>query len=87
MFALQESNKGRGVEASKRRYVELEPGELDVAKIESTYTIEIDSFVPKDEIDERKFNKPCYNAPDGKAALKPYAVLQGEEISRRTKLA
>ena len=73
---VEKDDKGRGFEVSKGRYVELEPEELDAVKIESTHTIEIDSFVPKDEIDERYLNKPYYIAPDGKAALEPYAVIQ-----------
>ena len=64
------TSSGRG------RYVEMEEEELDAIKIESTHTIEIDSFVPKDDIDERYLNKPYYIAPDGKAALEPYVVIQ-----------
>ena len=53
---VEKDDKGRGFQISKGRYVELEPEELDAVKIESTHTIEIDSFVPKDEIDERYLN-------------------------------
>jgi DNA end-binding protein Ku len=73
---VEKEDKGRGYELSKGRYIELDPEELDAVKVESTHTIDIDSFVPKDEIDERYLNKPYYIAPDGKAAMEPYAVIQ-----------
>jgi Ku protein len=73
---VEKEDKGRGYELGKGRYIEIEEEELDAVKIESTHTIEIDSFVPKDDIDERYLNKPYYIVPDGKAAVEPYAVIQ-----------
>src|ERR1700690_1170822 len=46
-------DKGRGSELKKGEYVEIGKTELDAVRIESSHTIDIDSFVPKDEIDER----------------------------------
>jgi DNA end-binding protein Ku len=59
-------HKGRGYELSKGHYVEIDEDELEAIQIESTHTIDIDSFVPKDEMDERYRDKPYYIAPDGK---------------------
>ena len=73
---VEKDDKGRGYELGKGRYIEMEEEELEAVKIESTHTIEIDSFVPKDDIDERYLNKPYYIVPDGKAALEPYVVIQ-----------
>ncbi len=42
----------------------------------ATHTIEIDSFVPRDEIDKRYYNHPYYIAPDGKAAIDAFAVIR-----------
>src|ERR1700751_2612085 len=61
--------KARGYELGKGKYVEIEPEELDAVQIESNHTIEIDSFVPRDEIDQRYLNHPYSIAPDGKAAV------------------
>src|SRR5262245_42821114 len=44
---------GRGYEVGKGQYLEVTDEELDAIQIESTKTIDIDKFVPKDEIDER----------------------------------
>ncbi|MEA2897375.1 MAG: end-binding protein Ku, partial [Bradyrhizobium sp.] len=40
------------------------------------HTIDIDSFVPRDEIDKRYLNNPYYIAPDGKAGVDAFAVIR-----------
>jgi DNA end-binding protein Ku len=73
---VEGEQKGRGYEIAKGKYVEIEPEELDAVQIESNHTIDIDSFVPKDEIDKRYLNHPYYIAPDGKAAIDAFAVIR-----------
>ena len=73
---VESQQKGRGYELQKGRYVEIEPEELDAVRIESSHTIDIDSFVPRDEIDRRYLNHPYYIVPDGKAALDAFAVIR-----------
>ncbi|MGJ4943163.1 Ku protein [Bradyrhizobium sp. HKCCYLS1011] len=73
---VEGQQKGRGYELSKGQYVEIEPEELEAVQIESNHTIDIDSFVPRDEIDQRYLNHPYYIAPDGKAALDAFAVIR-----------
>ena len=68
--------KGRGYELKKGEYVEVEPEELEAVQIESNHTIDIDSFVPRDEIDKRYLNHPYYIAPDGKAGVDAFAVIR-----------
>ena len=48
---VDKEEKGRGYEVSKGRYVEIEEDELKAVEIESTHTIDIDTFVPASEID------------------------------------
>src|SRR3977135_340072 len=43
----------RGDEYAKGQYILVEDEELDKIKIQSTHTIDIDSFVPRTEIDDR----------------------------------
>jgi DNA end-binding protein Ku len=62
--------------AEKGEYVEVDKEELEAVQIESNHTIEIDSFVPKDEIDKRYLNRPYYIAPDGKAGVDAFAVIR-----------
>jgi DNA end-binding protein Ku len=73
---VEADQKGRGYELSKGKYVEIEPEELEAVQIESNHTIDIDSFVPRDEIDRRYLNHPYYIAPDGKAAVDAFAVIR-----------
>jgi DNA end-binding protein Ku len=40
-----------GYELSKGRYVEIDDNELQAIEIESTHTVDIDSFVPRAETD------------------------------------
>ena len=40
-------HKGRGYEVAKGQYLIVEDAELEAIEIESTHTIEIDSFVPR----------------------------------------
>src|SRR5262245_23305262 len=57
-------SKGRGYELSKGKYVEIKPEELEAVEIKSTRTIDIDSFVPEEEIDKRYYERPYYIVPD-----------------------
>jgi Ku protein len=73
---VERKDKGRGYELRKGRYVEIDEDELEAIQIESTHTIDIDSFVPRDEIDKRYVDKPYYIAPDGKVGAEAFAVIR-----------
>jgi DNA end-binding protein Ku len=61
---------------SKGRYVEIGEDELKAIQIESTHTIDIESFVPTEDVDERYRDKPYYITPDGKAGADAFAVIR-----------
>lgn len=73
---VQGDQKGRGYELKKGSYVEIEKEELEAVQIESNRTIDIDSFVPRDEIDKRYLDNPYYIVPDGKAGVDAFAVIR-----------
>ncbi|WP_454630967.1 non-homologous end joining protein Ku [Bradyrhizobium cenepequi] len=73
---VEGDQKARGYELRKGRYVEIEPEELESVQIESNHSIEIESFVPRDEIDKRYLNHPYYIAPDGKVGADAFAVIR-----------
>jgi len=73
---VESEQKGRGYELTKGSYVEIDKDELEAVQIESNHTIDIDSFVPKDEIDKRYLNHPYYIVPDGKAGADAFAVIR-----------
>src|SRR5512145_1652569 len=69
-------NKGRGYELTKGRYVAIEPEEVDAIEFENTHTIEIDKFVPEEEIDKRYYERPYYIVPDGESGEEAFAVIR-----------
>ena len=73
---VESDQKGRGYELTKGKYVRIDKNELEAVQIESNHTIDIDSFVPKDEIDKRFLDHPYYIAPDGKAGADAFAVIR-----------
>jgi Ku protein len=73
---VEKDQKGRGYELAKGKSIEIEKDELEAVQVESTHTIDIDSFVPSAEIDKRFLNHPYYIAPDGKAGIDAFAVIR-----------
>ena len=66
----------KGFEVGKGEYIELDPEELEAVAIESKHTLDIDEFVPRDEIDELYLNAPYYIVPDGEAGEQAFAVIR-----------
>jgi len=76
----------KGYEVGKGQYIEINPEELEAIAIESKRTIEIDEFVPKDQIDELYLNSPYYIVPDGQVGAQAFAVIR-EAITKRGMVA
>jgi len=74
--AVDKDDKSRGYEVTKGKYVEIEPDEIKAIQVESTHTLDIEKFVPVDEIDRRYFDRPYYIVPDGKAGEEAFAVIR-----------
>jgi len=66
----------RGYEIGKGQYLLVEDEEFEAVQLESTRTIDIDQFVPKNEIDERYIDSPYYIAPDGQVGQDAFAVIR-----------
>jgi DNA end-binding protein Ku len=73
---VDKENKGRGYELTKGKFVEVEPEELEAIEFENTHTIEIDKFVPEEEIDKRYYERPYYIVPDDKSGEEAFAVIR-----------
>ena len=69
-------DKGRGYEYSKNAYILVDDDELDAIAIESNHTIEIDSFVPREQIDERYLDSPYYITPNDQVGQEAFAVIR-----------
>jgi Ku protein len=83
---VEKDHKGRGYELSKGRYVKIDEEELDAVKLDSTHTIEIDDFVPAEDIDERYLDKPYYIVPNGKAGADAFVVIR-DAMKQKEKVA
>jgi DNA end-binding protein Ku len=73
---VEAEDKGRGYEYSKGAFIPVEDDELDAIAIESNHTIEVDSFVPREQIDERYLDTPYYITPNDKVGQEAFAVVR-----------
>ena len=76
----------KGYEHTKGHHVLIEPRELDALKLEAKHTIDMATFVDRDEIDPRYFEKPYYLLPDGDEADEGYTVLR-DALAKTKKVA
>jgi DNA end-binding protein Ku len=73
---VEGADKGRGYEYAKNAYIPVDDDELDAIAIESARTIDIDSFVPRQQIDERYLDSPYYITPNDRAGQEAFAVIR-----------
>lgn len=73
---VREDDQARGYQAAPDRMVVLEDDELDAVALESTRTIDIDMFVPRDDIGWIWLDKPHYLTPDDRIAEEAFAVIR-----------
>ncbi|WFU34341.1 Ku protein [Bradyrhizobium brasilense] len=65
-----------GYEVGGGQYVALTEDELKTIGIEGTHTIEIDQFVPRNEIDDLYLSRPYYMTPAGEIGRQAYGVIR-----------
>ncbi len=76
----------KGYEVADDEYVLLTEAEIKSVKLESTKTIDIERFVPAEDIDRIYWDNPYYLAPDGKLAQDAFGVIR-EALSRSGRIA
>jgi DNA end-binding protein Ku len=69
-------HKGRGYEIAKGQYLLVDDAELEAIEIASTHTVEIDSFVPRSQLDQRFFDTPYYIRPSEPVGQEAFAVIR-----------
>jgi DNA end-binding protein Ku len=82
---VEREDVGRGYEIGKGQYLQVEDDELEKIQIQSTHTIDITSFVPRAEIDDRYLDSPYYIAPTDQVGQEAFAVIR--ETIREKKMA
>ena len=73
---VEKEDKARGYEIGEGHYVEIKAEELDAIEVESTHTLNIETFVPQSQIDKRYYERPYYAVPDGKGAEDAFVVIR-----------
>jgi DNA end-binding protein Ku len=76
----------KGYEVGKGEYIEVNPEELEAIALESKRTIEINEFVPRDQIDVLYLNYPYFIVPDGEVGVEAFAVIR-EAINKEGMVA
>jgi DNA end-binding protein Ku len=73
---VEQANIIKGYEVAKDNYIEITPDELEAVAIDSKRIIDIEQFVPRDQIDELYIRDPYYIAPDGEVGQQAFAVIR-----------
>jgi DNA end-binding protein Ku len=73
---VESGDQVKGYQVGKNEYILIEEEDLDRVAVESTHTIDIETFVPRAEIDELYLETPYYLVPDGDLAEEAFAVIR-----------
>jgi DNA end-binding protein Ku len=73
---VEREDRVKGYQYEKGQYLQIEDEELDEVALESTHTIDIDSFVPRKEVDELYLDESYYIIPNDKVAYEAFAVIR-----------
>lgn len=73
---VENDDQVKGYLVGKGHYIQVEDAELDALKVESTHTIDIESFVPRSEVDERFLDTAYYIAPTDKVSNEAFCVIR-----------
>lgn len=82
---VDSGDKARGYEYAKNSFILVDDEELEAVEVESNHTIEIDSFVPRADVDERFLDSPYYLVPNDAVGVEAFAVIR--EAMRGKKMA
>jgi DNA end-binding protein Ku len=73
---VENHDKARGFEYDKNAYILVEDEEMDAIALESNHTLEIDRFVPREQIDERYLDGTYYMVPNDQVGQEAFAVIR-----------
>jgi len=66
----------KGYEVEKGHYVVVTDEEIKNVRLETTRTLDIETFVNEDEIDRLYWNDPYFLTPDGDMAVEAFSVIR-----------
>ena len=73
---VPKEDRVKGYKVGRDDYVLLEEEELDQVALESTHTIDIESFVARDEVDEIYLDETYYLVPTDEVGTEAFAVIR-----------
>jgi DNA end-binding protein Ku len=73
---VDEDDEAKGYQRGEGEYVILEEDEIEAVALESTRTIDIDMFVPKESIEWIWYDTPHYLIPNDKVGEEAFAVIR-----------
>jgi DNA end-binding protein Ku len=72
---IEREEVARGYEYERGRFVTFTPAELKALDVESSKIIDLETFVPRAEVDPVYFSNPYYVYPDGPIAVETLRVI------------
>ena len=79
---VERDERVKGYEVTKGDYIQITDDELADVQIESSHTIDIESFVPASDVDPIYIDNHYYLVPEGKVGEEAFAVIR-EAMRRR----
>src|SRR5690349_15678486 len=73
---VEAEDRVKGYETEDGENVLLEDEDLDEVALESTHTLDIEEFIPRDEVDEIYLDESFYIVPDDEVAYEAFAVIR-----------
>jgi len=81
---VDEDDEVKGYERGENDYVMLEDDEIEAVALESTRTIDIEMFVPRDSIEWIWYDKPHYLTPNDPVGEEAFSVIRDAMASTKT---
>src|SRR5262249_9993533 len=72
---IEREEVAKGYEYERGRFVTFTPEELKALDVESSKIIDLETFVPRAEVDPVYFSAPYYVYPDGPIAAETFGVI------------
>jgi len=72
---IEREEVAKGYEYERGRFVTFTPAELKALDVESSKIIDLETFVPRAEVDPVYFSTPYYVYPDGPIAVETFRVI------------
>ena len=82
---VETDDQVRGYQTGKDDYLQVEEEDLEAIALESRHTIDIDQFVPVDQLDRLYMGDSHYLMPDDDVALEAFSVIR--EAMAQSKVA